>query len=217
MLNFFPDFSFATILARRIHQLLQQKDERAGIRSSDWLRAEARSGTGTRERGTFRKALWQRVYSAVIPILSEVIAFIDRDSNLDLVRNDDKWLSRMWLSLFQRPELTRLHYDDFLSPVSDVIRERVPALTSGRDRHVFESQLPFAVIVKEQIDDMWKGANSVAGKTTSDLSRNLPKTGRLLVNIQLHLMKQRVSNEFALITYFTFGPKRGRMRDWKYV
>ena len=185
MLNFFPDFSFATILARRIHQLLQQKDERAGIRSSDWLRAEARSGTGTRERGTFRKALWQRVYSAVIPILSEVIAFIDRDSNLDLVRNDDKWLSRMWLSLFQRPELTRLHYDDFLSPVSDVIRERVPALPSGRDRHVFESQLPFAVIVKEQIDDMWKGANSVAGKTTSDLSRNLPKTGRLLVNIQL--------------------------------
>ena len=164
----FPDFSFATILARRTYQLLQQKDERAGIQSSDWLHAEARSATGTWERGTFRKALWQRVYSAVIPILSEVIAFIDRDSNLSLVRNDDTWLSQMWLSLFQRPELTRLHYDDFLSP-GGTIRERVPALTSGRDRHVFESQLPFAVIVKEQIDDMWKGANSVAGKTISDI------------------------------------------------
>ena len=52
---------------------------------------------------------------------------------------------------------------------------------------------------------------------TSDLSRNLPKTGRLLVNIQFHLMKQRVSDEFSLIAYFIFGSKRGRMRDWKYV
>ena len=44
----------------------------------------------------------------------------------------------------------------------------MPVLPSGRGRHAFEGQLPFAVIVKEQIDNMWKGANSVAGNMTSD-------------------------------------------------
>ena len=111
--------------------------------------------------------MFQRICSFVVPVLSEVIAFVDRDCNLDLITNDDNWLSRMWLGLFQMPELTRLHYDDFLSP-GGAIRERVPVLPSGRDRHVFESQLPFAVILKEQIDDMWKAAHSVAGNTTCD-------------------------------------------------
>ena len=158
------DLSFATILARRIHRLLQEKDERAGTKASDWLRSEALSGTGIQESGTFRKALWQRVYSSVIPILSEVIAVVDRDSNLDLVSEEGTWLSRLWIAFFQDQTLVELHYDNFLSLESGIIRERAPVTTSGHERHIFDVQFPFSWLIKERIDAMWKEATSISGE-----------------------------------------------------
>ena len=160
----FLDLTFATILARRIHKLLQEKDERAGMKASDWLRLEALSGTGIQENGTFRKALWQRVYSSVIPIFSEVIAYVDRDSNLDLVPEEGSWLSSLWIALFQNPSMVELHYENFLSLESGIMRERVPVTTSGRERHLFDLQFPFSWLIKERIDAMWKEAASIAGK-----------------------------------------------------
>ena len=158
------DLSFATILARRIHKLLQEKDERAGSKASDWLRSEALSGTGIQENGTFRKALWQRVYSSVIPILSEVIAFVDRDSNLELVKDEGNWLSRLWIQLFQSHSMVEFHYEAFLSLENGIIRERVPVITAGRERQVFELQFPFSWLIKETFDGMWRDACSIAGK-----------------------------------------------------
>jgi len=168
MFNWVTDLSFATILARRIHKLLQEKDERAGMKASDWLRSEALSGTGIQENGTFRKALWQRVYSSVIPILSEVIAVVDRDSNLELVREEGNWLSRLWIQLFQSHSMVEFRYDGFLSLENGVIRERVPVITAGRERQVFELQFPFSWLIKEKFDDMWRGACSIAGKRCFD-------------------------------------------------
>ena len=151
-------------MARRIHKLLQEKDERAGTKANDWLRSEALSGTGIQENGTFRKALWQRVYSSVIPILSEVIAFVDCDSNLELVMDGGNWLSSLWLEFFQCDKMVKLHYDGFLSLESGIIRERVPVVTSGRETQSLELQFPFSWIIKERIDAMWREASSIAGE-----------------------------------------------------
>ena len=156
--------SFATVLSRRIHKLLEEKDERAGTKASDWLRSEALSGTGIQENGTFRKALWQRIYSSVIPILSEVIALVDRDSNLELVTGEGTWFSRLWISLFQSQDIVELQYDSFLSLESGIIRERVPVMTSACERQNFDLQFPFSWLIKERIDAMWKEACSIAGK-----------------------------------------------------
>ena len=131
------------------------------MKATEWLRTEALSGTGIQENGTFRKALWQRVYSSVIPILSEVIALVDRDSNLELVTDEGTWLSRLWISLFQ--DMVELQYESFLSLESGVIRERVPVMTSARERQDFELQFPFSWLIKERIDAMWKEACSIAG------------------------------------------------------
>ncbi|KAK2555497.1 E3 ubiquitin-protein ligase rnf213-alpha [Acropora cervicornis] len=180
MLNLLPDdrsektdLSFATILARRIHRLLQEKDERAGTKASDWLRSEALSGTGIQESGTFRKALWQRVYSSVIPILSEVIAVVDRDSNLELVSEESTWLSRLWIAFFQDQTLVELHYDNFLSLESGIIRERAPVTTSGHERHIFDVQFPFSWLIKERIDAMWKEATSISARTNTPVQQCL--------------------------------------------
>ena len=156
--------SFATVLSRRIHKLLEEKDERAGTKASDWLRSEALSGTGIQENGTFRKALWQRIYSSVIPILSEVIALVDRDSNLELVTGEGTWFSSLWISLFQSQDIVELQYDSFLSLESGIIRERVSVMTSACERQNFDLQFPFSWLIKERIDAMWKEACSIAGK-----------------------------------------------------
>ncbi|XP_078381354.1 E3 ubiquitin-protein ligase rnf213-alpha-like isoform X3 [Oculina patagonica] len=180
------DLSFATILARRIHKLLQEKDERAGSKASDWLRSEALSGTGIQENGTFRKALWQRVYSSVIPILSEVIGFVDRDSNLELVADEGNWLSQLWMQLFQSHSMAELHYDGFLSLESGIIRERVPVITSGHERQVFDLQFPFSWLIKEKFDGMWKEACSISARTNTPVQQCLQdlasasEMGRLL-------------------------------------
>ena len=152
-------------MARRIHKLLQEKDERAGTKANDWLRSEALSGTGIQENGTFRKALWQRVYSSVISILSEVIAFVDRDSNLDLVVDRENWLSSLWLGFFESENMVELHYESFLSVESGIKRERVSVVTSGRQKQSLELQFPFSWIIKERIDAMWREASSIAGET----------------------------------------------------
>ncbi|PFX29705.1 E3 ubiquitin-protein ligase RNF213 [Stylophora pistillata] len=180
------DLSFATLLSRRIHNLLQEKDERAGMKATEWLRTEALSGTGIQENGTFRKALWQRVYSSVIPILSEVIALVDRDSNLELVTGEGTWLSRLWISLFQSQDVVELQYENFLSLESGVIRERVPVMTSARERQDFELQFPFSWLIKKEIDAMWKGACSIAARTNLPVQQCLrdlvtdSEIGRLL-------------------------------------
>ncbi|XP_068694638.1 E3 ubiquitin-protein ligase rnf213-alpha-like [Montipora foliosa] len=180
MLNLLPDdrsngsdLSFATILARRIHKLLQEKDDRAGSNASDWLRSEALSGIGIQENGTFRKALWQRVYSSVIPILSEIIAFVDRDSNLELLMGEGDWLSHLWIAFFQDQALVELHYDNFLSLESNIIRERVPVTTAGRERYMFDVQFPFSWLVKERIDNMWREAASIAERSNTPVQQCL--------------------------------------------
>lgn len=134
------------------------------MKANDWLRSEALSGTGIQENGTFRKALWQRVYSSVIPILSEVIAYVDRDSNLELVTEEGNWLSRLWIQLFQSHSMVQFHYDGFLSLESGIIRERVPVITAGCERQVFDSQFPFSWLIKEKFDDLWRNACSIACK-----------------------------------------------------
>ena len=111
----------------------------------------------------YRKALWQRVYSAVIPILSEVIAYVDRDGNLELACNDLNWISRFWLAVLQSVSVTVMHYDWFLSPKEKVIRERVQMTTSGYARHSFQCQFPFSWIVKERIDSIWRDASNISG------------------------------------------------------
>lgn len=134
------------------------------MKANDWLRSEALSGTGIQENGTFRKALWQRVYSSVIPILSEVIAYVDRDSNLELVTEEGNWLSRLWIQLFQSHSMVQFHYDGFLSLESGIIRERVPVITAGCERQAFDSQFPFSWLIKEKFDDLWRNACSIACK-----------------------------------------------------
>ena len=149
-------------MTQRTFRLLKER-ERIAYNAHDWLHAEALSGTGAQEWGTFRKALWKRVYSAVVPILAEIIALADRDSNLDLMRNDDTWISKLCLKIMADPKISELSYSKMISPVTNSIRERVQVLGSGAGGHQFFCRFPFSFLIKQAVEQLLKDAFGVSG------------------------------------------------------
>ena len=156
--------TFASVLTQRTCYLLKER-ESSVFSADEWLYSEALSGTGVQEWGTFRKALWKRVYSAVVPILAEIIAFADRDSNLDLMNNGNAWVSTLWLKILAHPNISELSYSKMISPVTNSVRERVQVLGSGAGGHVFQCMFPFSFLVKQRVAKRLKDAFSVAGKS----------------------------------------------------
>ena len=154
--------TFASVLTQRIYHLLTEREKNA-LNASEWLYSEALSGTGVQEWGTFRKALWKRVYSAVVPILAEIIALVDRDSNLDLMNNGSAWVSTLWLKILANDDISELSYSKMISPVTNSVRERVQVLGSGAGGHVFQCMFPFSFLVKQRVEKLLKDAFSLAG------------------------------------------------------
>ena len=142
---------------------LLKESESSSYNAKEWLYSEALSGTGVQEWGTFRKALWKRVYSSVVPILAEIIALADRDSNLDLMRDNSSWVSMMWLKILANPNVSELRYSKIVSPVTNSVRERVQVLGSGSGGHIYQCMFPFSSIVKQRVDRLLKDAIGVAG------------------------------------------------------
>lgn len=149
-------------MTQRTFDLLKERESKA-YSAHEWLHAEALSGTGVQEWGTFRKALWKRVYSAVVPILAEIIALADRDSNLDLMRNEDTWISKLWLEILADPNISELSYSKMISPVTNSVRERVQVLGSGAGGHRFWCRFPFSFLIKQRAEQLLKDAYSVSG------------------------------------------------------
>ena len=156
--------SFPHALIRRVHELLKERDDRTTASGTKWSTSEALELSDLQESGTYRKALWRKIQNAIVPILSELIAFIDKDGNLELLqRTNPAWLTDLWLQIFQDNQLTQLHYESFMTD-DVVIRSHVPVTSSGRDSHMFHCRLPFSWLLKEKVDSMWTNAKSVAGK-----------------------------------------------------
>ena len=165
IINLFTEMcTFASVLTQRTFYLLEET-ESTGYNAHGWLHSEALSGTGVQEWGTFRKALWKRIYSAVVPILAEIIAFADRDRNLDLMKDGNVWVSTLWLKIMVDPNISELSYSKMISPVTNSVRERVPVIGSGAGGHSFQCLFPFSFIVKQRVDKMLKDAFSVTGNS----------------------------------------------------
>ena len=154
--------TFASVLVQRTYHLLKESESKV-YNADEWLYSEALSGTGVQEWGTFRKALWKRVYSSVVPILAEIIALADTDSNLDLMKDSSPWVSTLWLRILANPSISELSYNKMISPVTNSVRERVQVLGSGAGGHTFQCMFPFSFLVKHQVDELLDGASSVAG------------------------------------------------------
>ena len=159
---FAEKWTFARVLVQRTFYLLKERESNAE-NAHWWLHSEALSGTGVQEWGTFRKALWKRIYSAVVPILAEIIGFADRDKNLDLLNGGNSWVSTLWLKIMANRNISELSYRKMISPVTETVRERVQVIGSGAGGNSFQCLFPFSFLVKERVDNLLKDALSITG------------------------------------------------------
>ena len=153
------------ILAKRLHDLLKVKDQRAPEKGKRWLKDVAKACT-VNENGAFKKALWRLFQYVVAPILAEVIAYVDRDGNLELAVSKDPWISNLWLNVLEDNSFATINYGMFMTGEEDVnvVRSKVPVLKSGYRGHVFQCRFPFSWILKERIDELYREAKSIAGE-----------------------------------------------------
>ncbi|XP_078382607.1 E3 ubiquitin-protein ligase rnf213-alpha-like isoform X3 [Oculina patagonica] len=163
---------FEMVLAERLCQLLQEKDQRAANGGNEWLQTEALSPT-VHETGTFKKALWHRYQSVVAPILAEVIAYVDRDGNLELVASEDTWMFNLWLRVFRDSYLSELSYESFQEGDVPAVRNKVPVLKSGHRSHAFQCRFPFSWLLKERIDELYRDARSIAANSHENVTECL--------------------------------------------
>ena len=160
---------FYVELKRRVIKLLTEREERAGEENArEWVKNEALSQNSIQAGGTFRHSLWLKIVNVVTPILAELIAFVDVDSNLLLLQETahgvSHWIGELWLKLFASFQLTPLRYEEFLSPTQQEPRHRVLVKGSGHHDHVFQANFPFSRLIKNEVDGMIEEARLLAGK-----------------------------------------------------
>ncbi|XP_048586969.1 E3 ubiquitin-protein ligase rnf213-alpha-like isoform X2 [Nematostella vectensis] len=181
-----PDsLMFARALNEKIYKLvLQRETKRQAHLAKTWMQAVALSGTNMHERGTFRKALQHRVSSEVVPYLSKVLAYADRDSNLDLLVDSEAWIKRLWLAIFGNERVSELYCDVSTISYSSTAREPVPV--SGRGGHHFRCRFPFSWLIRDFVEDLERGtSDSSASQWTRSDTTEEERLRRLIDSTEL--------------------------------
>ena len=153
---------FVEILSRHILTVLQEQDDLAGDDANAWVEKEALSTGKIQASGTFQQALWNKIQSTISPILSEIIAALDCNANLNLLHKVQPWKSELWLNLFENRDVICLSYQDMLveGSTENQIRYLVPVQCHDARRKRMECKFPFSWKVKAFVDILLQQAES---------------------------------------------------------
>ncbi len=108
--------------------------------------------------------------SIVSPLASELYAFTDYNENLKLLKTEDSWQHKLWLAIFADPNLSPLHYTDFISPKDNVMRDRAPVKVMGAGERHFAAKIPFSWLLKENMESKYRTALEKKGTPVSELN-----------------------------------------------
>ena len=154
------DSTFIGAVVKHIHTLLQ---EREGVYKQDWVVGEAMSASKLQNGGTFLNTLARKLDDIVIPLLSEILGFIDRSYTLDLIdpQDQDSPLSQFWLKMFSNPQICQFRYNDIVTRSA----EEVPGMGSRISTQDFKAKMPFSWLIKATVDGTWDTAKTTAGNS----------------------------------------------------
>ena len=144
--------TFVQTLCQRLTVLLKEQYEYSVERSCDWLLQTANCGEDIQSSGTFRKAVNLRINNTIAPLLSELIACVDRNGNLELALCNEQvpeCLLDLWQDIFRDERLLVLQYRDTVSPHTLLPRRRVPVLSDGAGGKYFKAHFPFSWLINE--------------------------------------------------------------------
>ncbi|KAI6652351.1 E3 ubiquitin-protein ligase [Oopsacas minuta] len=157
---------FVTILCQRLTNLLKERHDSTYETNIDWLRQTANCGEDIQSSGTFRKAVNLRINNAIIPLLAELIAVMDRNGNLELALNNQDVpvsLVNLWYDIFRDDLLLVLKYKDIMSLNTLQPRIRVPVLNDGASGNYFTAHFPFSWLVNQCASDVLSQTKNLAG------------------------------------------------------
>ncbi|KAI8513635.1 hypothetical protein Bbelb_079590 [Branchiostoma belcheri] len=171
--------SFCDVVKARIVQLLEEKEENKPDGGVNWLTNEAATLKAITEAGTLRQSAWNHLSSVIAPLLAEIVAYADRNCNLDhMVTPAGEWTVPIFLDILRDQNLVPFHYSDMLSPVMNVQRQKIPVLSSGCGEQLFECRVPFSWVIRGQVDAMLKTAQKLEGSTVDSPDQALPRLFR---------------------------------------
>ncbi len=145
------------------------KEREADLDEENWVLAEAKDPRKLQTGGTFRSVIARRMEAVIVPILTEIVAFIDRNYNLSLLWNSEKKclptqssIFQFWLAMFREPQVMRFHYKDIMVQSSELIGPD-PAVRQEVTKEHFRCKLPFSWLIHQAFDAQWVSAKSSAG------------------------------------------------------
>ena len=145
-----PD-TFYALLVAHIHRMLRERE--AVKEDDDWVLNEAMDMNHLQTGGTFMNVLTRKLDDIITPCLAEIIAFVDRKSNLSLLQTVATPLSQFWLKMFASKRAEEaLRYTDM------VTKQKVQLMDES-----FACEFPFSWLVTELLDSHWDSAQSTAG------------------------------------------------------
>ncbi|XP_041350668.1 E3 ubiquitin-protein ligase rnf213-alpha-like [Gigantopelta aegis] len=150
------ELSFLVGLSNMIIRLLEEKEvEVSGPIAAGWLAKEAAKPDNVKKAGTFRRSWLQCLENKIITVLAGVVAFLDTNRNLDIIREmpNDHWAHILWLRILHSPSACQLHYKDLLSPETHQELGEIIPYNTGVHGMPFTAELPFSWLLQQLIEN----------------------------------------------------------------
>ena len=160
--------TFVQTLCQRLTILLKDQYESSMDINCDWLLQTANCGEDIQSSGTFRKAVNLRINNTITPLLSELIACLDRNGNLELALCNEEvpeCLFNLWQDIFRDDRLFVLQYKDTVSPHTLLPRRRVPVLSDGAGGKYFKAHFPFSWLINQCASQVFSEIKNLSGLT----------------------------------------------------
>ncbi|XP_041354620.1 E3 ubiquitin-protein ligase rnf213-alpha-like [Gigantopelta aegis] len=150
------EFSFLVGLSNMIIRLQEEKEvEVSGPTAGNWLAKEAAKPDNVKKAGTFRRSWLQCLENKIVTVLAGVVAFLDTNRNLDIIRDmpSDHWAHILWLRILHSPSVCQLHYKDLLSPETHQELGEIIPYNTGVHGMPFTAELPFSWLLQQLIEN----------------------------------------------------------------
>lgn len=103
----------------------------------------------------FRRSVLQFIEEKLLVFLAGIIAFADKNRNLDILINEYDWKRKIWLQIWNCPKATGLEYGDLLNQKGSKMLSEFVVEVISHDGKFFTGRMPFSWIIQRIIDKLW--------------------------------------------------------------
>ncbi len=157
--------TFYESLVQHVAKVLEEHDA-VMYTEQRWILSQALDKKQLVTEGTLRSALYKKLDDVVLPILSEIIGFLDQNYNLNLINAGslDETVSRLWMSMFAATEVLKFTFQSLFPERVGRSPNLVPGIGSRCLVMDFKCHFPFSWVVKGHVDILLRQALQLAGK-----------------------------------------------------